>query len=95
MFVNFDGDKNEQQFRYQKILKLKKNKLSEDLLQYLRANLIFSYRTDHGNEKNNHYQDLLVSSPVSIDFEIYILSQGIGLVTNLLENKFPTSVKED
>ena len=31
----------------------------------------------------------------SIDFEIYILSQGIGLVTNLLENKFPTSMKED
>ena len=95
VFVNFDSDKTEQQCRYQKIIKLKKNKLSEDLLQYLRANLIFSYRTDHGNDKNNHYLDLLVSSPVSLDFEIYILGQGIGLVRNLLENKYATSIKED
>ena len=95
VFVNFDSDKSEQQCRYQKIIKLKKNKLSEDLLQYLRANLIFSYRTDHGNETNNHHLDLLVSSPVSFDFEIYILSQGIGLVKNLLNNKYPTSMIED
>ena len=39
--------------------------------------------------------DLLVSSPVNLDFEIYILGQGIGLVSNLLDNKFPTSMQED
>ena len=32
---------------------------------------------------------------MNFDFEIYILKQGIGLVTNLLNNKFPTSIKED
>ena len=65
------------------------------MLQYLRANLIFSYRFDHGNDLNNYHQDLLVSSPVNLDFEIYILEQGISLVSNLLDNKFPTSMRED
>ena len=65
------------------------------MLQYLRANLIFSYRSDHGNDSNNYHQDLLVSSPVNLDFEIYILGQGVGLVSNLLDNKFPTSMQED
>ena len=94
VFVNYDTDEIGE-VRHQKILKLKPDKLAEDLLQYLRANLIFSYRKSHGSVQNNYHQDLLVSSPVNFDFEIYILKQGIGLVTNLLNNKFPTSIKED
>ena len=63
---------------------MKKNKLSEGLLQYLRANLIFSYRKDRGTASNNYLNDLLVSSPVDNEFELYIVEQGIGLVENLL-----------
>ena len=74
---------------------MKKDKLSEGLLQYLRANLIFSYRKEKGSVANNYHLDLLVSSPVNLDFEIYIVGQGIGLVTNLLEKKYATSLEED
>ena len=74
---------------------MKKNKLSEELLQYLRANLIFSYRKEKGDVTNNYHENLLVSSPVNFDFEIYIIEQGIGLVTNLLEKKYPTSMETD
>ena len=38
-----------------KIIKMKLNKLSEELLQYLRASFIFTYRKKHGNESNNHH----------------------------------------
>jgi len=39
--------------KFQKIIRIKKNKLAEELLQYLRASLIFSYQTKFGNEFNN------------------------------------------
>ena len=94
VFVNYDNDQNGQNNQQQKVLKLKHNKLAEDLLQYLRANLIFLYRKNNGSVQNNYCQDLLVSSPVNFDFEIYILKQGISLVTNLLD-KFPTTIQED
>jgi hypothetical protein len=43
VFLNFnEAGKLE---RFQKIIRIKKNKLSEELLQYLRASLIFSYQT--------------------------------------------------
>ena len=74
---------------------MKKNKLSEGLLQYLRANLIFSFKKENGLASNNFHNDLLVSSPVNIDFEIYIVSQGLSLVKNLLEKKYRTSLQED
>ena len=43
VFVTSKDDK-DQVKRWQKIIKLKRNKLSEDFLQYLRANLIFTFR---------------------------------------------------
>ena len=57
--------------------------------------MIFSFRKEKGSVANNYHNDLLVSSPVNIDFEIHIIEQGIGLVTNLLEKKYPTSLEED
>jgi hypothetical protein len=44
VFVNYTSD-DKQEMRHVKILKLKKNKLSEPLLQYLRVNLVSSFRT--------------------------------------------------
>ena len=36
-----------QEKKFQKIIRLKRGKLSENFLQYLRANLIFSFRRAH------------------------------------------------
>ena len=81
--------------KFQKIIRIKKNKLAEELLQYLRASLIFSYQTKFGNEFNNGLKQLLVSVPVDTDFEIYILKTGIDLVKQLLCFKYPTQLSQD
>lgn len=81
--------------KHVKILKLKKNKLSEPLLQYLRANLIISFRNQKGSVQNNYLKHLLVSAPVDLDFELLILKTGIDLVGNMLRYKFATLLEDD
>ena len=51
VFLNFNEDGRKES--HTKIIRMKKNKLSEELLQYLRASFIFSYRKKHGNQSNN------------------------------------------
>jgi hypothetical protein len=91
VFVNNPNQKKEDPIdeegsRYQKIIRLKKDKLCEDLLQYLRANLIFSYK---GDKK----ELLLVSSPVDIDFELFSVSCALNLMKNMMNTKYPTTLK--
>ena len=38
---------------------------------------------------------LLVSGPADRGFELHILQTGIGLVENLLNEKFPTKLEQD
>jgi len=57
-------------------------------LQYLRANLIFSY-------KGANREKLLVSCPVDIDFELFVVSCGLNLMKNMKEQKYPTSLEQD
>lgn len=78
-----------------KVLKLKKNKLSEELMQYLRANLIQSFQKNCGNSTNNYLKGLLVSAPVDVDFELHCLHTGVGLVSGMLKTKFKTTLEED
>lgn len=94
VFVNYTSD-DKQEMRHVKILKLKKNKLSEPLLQYLRVNLVSSFRTQKGSAHNNYYKHLLVSAPVDLDFELLILKTGIDLVGNMLRTKFATTLEDD
>lgn len=89
VFVNYTTDE-KQDMKHIKILKLKKNKLSEPLLQYLRANLIPSFQSSRGSMNNNYYKHLLVSAPVDVDFELLILKTGVDLVSNMLKTKFAT-----
>lgn len=89
VFVN-SSQEGEQEMKHVKILKLKKNKLSESLLQYLRANLIISFKNQHGNLANKYCKKLLVSGPVDVDFELFILKTGIDLVGGMLRSKFAT-----
>ena len=59
-----------------------------DLLQYLRANLIFSY-------KGPNKEKLLVSSPVDIDFELFVVSCALNLMKNMKNTKYPTTLDQD
>jgi hypothetical protein len=48
---------------------MKLNKFSLDLMQYLRANLVFSFQF-----KNQEVRNLVtVSTPIDVDFEIFCL----------------------
>lgn len=82
--VSEEGDES----RFQKIIRLKREKLCEDLLQYLRANLIFSY-------KGSNKEILLVSSPVDIDFELFTVSCALNLMKNMMNSKYPTTLEQD
>jgi hypothetical protein len=96
VFVNYQAPKKESPSKqeesddsqYQKVIRLKKDKLSEDLLQYLRANLIFTY-------KGGNKEMLLVSSPVDIDFELYVVSCALNLMKNMRNTKYPTTLEQD
>ena len=72
VFLNFNEEGRKES--HTKIIRMKKNKLSEELLQYLRASFIFSYRKKHGNQRNNQLKQLLVSVPVDCNFEKYVIS---------------------
>ena len=74
---------------------MKKNRLSEPLLQYLRASLIDSYRKQHGVASNNYLKNLLVSVPVNVEFEKHIIKTGITTVNTLLETRYATSLQHD
>lgn len=80
MFVTAIDDVSQEK-RFQKIIKLKRNRLSEDFLQYLRANLIFSWL-----DKNLQFKDIpmLVSCPVHLQFEIHIVSTGLKVLQSML-----------
>ena len=54
----------------------------------MRANLIFSYK---GANKSL----LLVSAPADLDFELFIISCAMNLVSGMLKSKYPTSLEED
>ena len=89
MFVNYKAENEETaDSQYQKVIRLKKDKLCEDLLQYLRANLLFS-------SKSPNRSKLLASAPVDIEFELFILSCALNLMKSMLNNKYPTSLEQD
>ncbi len=54
----------------------------------MRVNLISGYK---GPNKLN----LVVSSPVDIEFEIYILTCALNLMTGMLNTKYTTTLEED
>jgi len=44
---------------------------------------------------NNYLNHLLISAPVDLDFEIYVLKTALNLVLGLRKNKFATTMEED
>mmetsp|Transcript_16030 Transcript_16030/g.15450 ORF Transcript_16030/g.15450 Transcript_16030/m.15450 type:complete len:201 (+) Transcript_16030:607-1209(+) len=95
VFVNFKKQNNEEKkeedndkSHYQKIIKLKHDRLSEELLEYLRANLIFTY-------KGANKERILVSVPVDLDFELFIVATAQNLVNQMLGSKYATTLLQD
>lgn len=89
VFVNYEENATSQQF--QKVIRMKLHKLSLDLLQYLRANLVFSYPFDSEEIR----QQVTVSTPVDLQFEMYIIEQAIQLIKTILEGKYKTTYEQD
>ena len=65
----------------------------------MRANLIINFReklvTSNDEVLKARGKRLLVSAPVDLEFELAVLETGIGLVSNMLKNKFTTTIDED
>lgn len=76
--------------KFQKVIKLKMNRLSLDLLQYLRANLIFTFEF-----KGEDRSTATVSTPVHLDFESHVLTQAIALIDSILANQYKTTYEHD
>ena len=96
VFVTTTEDKHENK-KYQKIIKLKRNRLSEHFMQYLRANLIFTFQKNSPNVKDI---PLLISAPVQLDFEIQVLSTGIKVLSSMFgtperKGMYKTTLEED
>lgn len=98
VFVNFDNEEQKspndtpvEKQQFQKVIRMKLNRLSLDLLQYLRANLVFSFHFKSPEVRNL----VTVSSPVDTDFEIFVLDQAIQLIQSMIKTKYPTSLDFD
>ena len=84
-----DSDKeDEKDNRISKIIRLKKNRLSEEIFAYLRANLLNTYKG-----KNLEY--LLVSAPVDAEFEMLVVACTINLLKGLMSSRFKTTAEDD
>ena len=70
---------------------MKAGRLSLDLLQYLRANLVFTFHFK--NEALRHR--VTVSTPVDTDFEILCLDQASLLIDSMIKGKYPTTLEYD
>ncbi len=74
--------------RISKIIRLKRNKIGEEIFAYLRANLLNTYKG-----KNLEY--LLVSAPVDAEFEMLVVACTINLLKGLLASRFKKSLEDD
>ena len=70
---------------------MKLNRLSLDLLQYLRANLVFTFKFASPEIRAL----VTVSSPVDTAFEILCLEQAVLLIQSMIDNKYPTTLEYD
>jgi len=85
---NDDGDN-----RISKVLKLKKEKLKDDLLAYIRMSLVQRNEKETGQKVR---ENILISTPVDVEFEMLTLGCAIHLFESLMTNRFKNvSVEAD
>ena len=71
--------------RVSKIIKLKKDRLRDDLLAYIRLSLVQKSEQDSGEKVKDN---ILISTPVDVEFEMLTLGCAIHLLESLLSNRF-------
>ena len=71
-----------------RIIKLKKGKVRDDFFAYVRMSLMQKFEKD--NKMKNH---ILVSSPVDLEFEMFMIALAVNLLNTLLEKRFTTTVE--
>lgn len=81
MALDTDNDDN----RISKVLKLKLNRVKDDLLSYIRMSLIQKQEQDTGEKAKDN---ILISTPVDIEFEMLTLGCAIQLLEQLLSSRF-------
>ena len=85
-----DNSENEEDNRISKEIRLKKNRLRDDFFAYVRMSLMQKCEKD--NKMKEH---ILVSSPVDLEFEMFMLALAVNLLNSLLTNRFKTTLEED
>jgi hypothetical protein len=69
-----------------KVIRLKRNRINQEIFAYLRANLLNTY-------KGKNLEHLLVSAPVDSEFEMLVVACTINLLTGLLTSRFKTPLE--
>ena len=88
-----EDDSDDEDNRISKVLKLKHNRLKDDLLAYIRMSLIQKNEKDTGEKVKDN---ILISTPVDIEFEMLTLGCAIHLLEQLLSSRFKSvSVEAD
>jgi len=83
-----DDEEDDKDDRVSKIIRLKKNRINEEIFAYLRANLLNTY-------KGKNLEHLLVSSPVDSEFEMLVVACTINLLKGLLTSRFKSTLEQD
>lgn len=81
-------NENDDDNKISKVIRLKRDRLNEDIFAYLRANLLNTY-------KGKNLEHLLVSAPVDSEFEMLVVGCSINLMQGLLTSRFKTSYESD
>ena len=83
-----EGSESEDDNRIQKQIRLKNNRIREDVFAYLRASMM----QKHTQEQKEH---LLLTTPVDPKFEMLMAACAVNLFTSLLNTRFKTSLEDD
>ena len=76
-----------------KNIKLKRNRLKDDLFAYVRMSLIQKFEKDNSIYKMK--KGVGVASPVDIEFELLVLAYVLNLMKSIYQTRFTTTSKED
>lgn len=72
------------------MIRLKKSRIRDDFFAYVRMSLMQKFEKD--NKMKGH---ILVSSPVDLEFEMFMIALAVNLLNSLLERRFKTTIQED
>lgn len=72
------ASRDDQDNKISKVIKLKHNRLRDDLLAYIRMSLITKHEQEQGEKVKDN---ILISTPVDIEFEMLTMGVSIQLLT--------------